>query len=126
MLALFARAKSLKERADLFEEASRLLARRIGELERGEVDPRRLLVKRTLSKAVEDYTVETRTALAARQLERAGARVHPGEQVGYIITDSKSKERSRRVKSEPVEDEAKYDAAEYVRLLREAAAEVMG
>jgi DNA polymerase-2 len=125
LLKIVARAKTLGERFNLLDEAAAALRKRIGELERGEVDLRKLLMKRTLTKEVDDYAVDTRTAIAARQLKSAGVKVHPGEGVSYVITDARAKDKSKRVKAEEVSSGAAYDVEEYFKLLEVAATEVI-
>jgi DNA polymerase-2 len=124
MLAFVAAARNLQERTLLIERANVLLAERIAALEQGCVDPRRLVIKRTLTKQIQDYLVDTRTAVTARQLRDAGIRLHPGQGVRYVITDARSKEPSGRVVAGELIEGAQYDAREYVRLLKAAGAEV--
>lgn len=102
-----------------------ILQRRIGELERRKVEPARLLLKRTLTKAPGDYAAETRMALAARQLADTGVKVHPGERLRFLVRDAKAKDRSRRVHAEGVGPLPAYDLSEYVRLLTAAGDEVL-
>ncbi len=125
LLALTAKAKTLDERTRVMREVEALLQKRINDLEQGKVSPERLLVKRTPTKKIEDYKVDTRTASATRQLRNAGVKVHPGESVSYLITDARSKDKSRRVRAEDVGGESAYDVGEYVKLLKAAAAEVL-
>lgn len=125
MLAVVAQGKTIADLWQCREAVERVRQARIGELERGAVDPDKLMVRRTLSKEIEDYTVETRTALAARQLESAGVRVHPGERVRYVITDAKAKDKSRRVHAGGIEPLPDYDAQAYIKLLNDAADEVL-
>ena len=112
-------------RARLTGRAEALLRERINEIASGTVAPQRLLVRRTLTKEVDDYVMETRTAVAARQLRQRGVNVHPGEQVGYLITDAKAKDKSKRVQAEGAGRAARYDMAEHIKLLEAAFAEVM-
>jgi len=125
LLAIVAKAKTLQERARLLEEVESVLRNRIREIEQGRVDPQKLLMKRTLTKDVDDYKAETRTALAARQLRNAGVRVHPGERVRYLINDARANNKSDRVRVDEVETLRGYDVGEYTKLLRIAADEVM-
>jgi DNA polymerase elongation subunit (family B) len=125
MLAIVSKAKTLQDRAKLLEEAESVLRKRIREIDQGEVDPKKLLMKRTLTKEIDDYRVETRTAVAARQLREAGVRVHPGERVSYVIKGARAKNKSARVRAEKAGTERRYDVVEYRRLLRVAADEVM-
>ena len=67
----------------------------------------------------------TATALAAWRLEYVGVRVHPGERVRYVVTDAKSRDQSRRVRAGGVEPWLGYDVQEYVKLLQDAASEIL-
>jgi DNA polymerase-2 len=125
MLAIVARAEDLEQRAELIEHATVFLNEKVAELESGAVDPRKLSIKRTLTKKTNDYLVDTRTAVAARQLHNAGIALHPGQGARYVITNSKAKVSSARVIAEELIAGPEYDAKEYVKLLRAAAAEVI-
>ena len=102
-----------------------LLNERIRQLELGEVELKKLVMRRTLTKELEAYVVTTRTAVAARQLQDLDVIVHPGEGVGYVITDVESEDLAARVSVPEAESNSDYDRDEYVRLLKLAAAEVM-
>jgi DNA polymerase-2 len=125
LLSIVAAAVTLDERILMISQAEVVLNARIAELESGTVNPLRLLLRRTLTQEIDDYAVQTRTALAAGQLRDAGIRVHPGQSVSYVITDAGSKNRSARVRAEEIANDCGYDAAEYVKLLKAAAAEVL-
>jgi DNA polymerase II len=125
MLSVLAAARSLNERSQLMGQAEAVLSERIGELERGEVDPRKLMMTRTLTKEIDDYVDDRRTALAARQMRSAGNKAHPGEQVRYVITNVRSKDKSRRVNVDEAGIESGYDADEYIKILKAAAAEII-
>ncbi|MCG3145078.1 MAG: hypothetical protein HONDAALG_02619 [Gammaproteobacteria bacterium] len=124
MLAILAEARTLDDLRERQRAALELLELRIAELERGEVDIKWLIVEQVLSRDIEDYTVETRAALAARKLRDAGIPVHPGESVGYVIADAKAKDKARRVTIGGDSDELRYDVEEYVKRLRDAGKEV--
>jgi hypothetical protein len=97
---------------------------RIAELERGEVDVRRLIVEQVLGRNIEDFKVNTRAAIAARKFRDAGIPIHPGEKVGYVITDAKAKDKERRITIGSEGGAVRYDVDEYVKRLREAGREV--
>jgi DNA polymerase-2 len=124
MLAILSEAPTLDDLREKQREAIELLELRIAELERGEVHISRLIVEQVLSRNIEDYAVQTRTALAARKLRDAGISVHPGESVGYVIADAKAKDKARRVTIGGEGEELRYDVKEYVKLLRDAGKEV--
>jgi DNA polymerase elongation subunit (family B) len=82
-------------------------------------------MKRTLTKDIDDYAVETRTAAAARQLRGVGVKTHAGERVSYLITSAQSKDKTRRVSAEELISDIGYDVRAYIELLRAAADEVL-
>ena len=125
MLSILAAARSLKERAQLMGRVEAVLSERIEELERGEVGPEKLIMKRTLTREIDDYDADTRTALAARQMRSAGIKTHAGERVSYVIRNARAKDKSKLVEAEEVMSGCGYDAGEYVALLKAAAREVM-
>jgi DNA polymerase-2 len=124
MLAILSEALTLDDLREKQRAALELLELRIAELERGEVHISRLIVEQVLSRDIEDYAVQTRTALAARKLLDAGIPVHPGESVGYVIADAKAKDKARRVTIGGEGEELRYDVKEYVKRLRDAGKEV--
>jgi DNA polymerase-2 len=124
MLAILSEAPTLDDLREKQREAIELLELRIAELERGEVHISRLIVEQVLSRNIEDYAVQTRTALAARKLRDAGIPVHPGESVGYVIADAKAKDKARRVTIGGEGEELRYDLKAYVKRLRDAGKEV--
>jgi DNA polymerase II len=124
MLTILSEALTLDELREKQRAALELLELRIAELERGEVHISRLIVEQVLSRDVEDYAVQTRTALAARKLRDVGIHVHPGESVGYVIADAKAKDKARRVTIGGEGEELRYDVKEYVKRLRDAGKEV--
>jgi DNA polymerase-2 len=125
MLAILAKARTLDDRSKLAEEVSAVIKRRMRELESGKVNPRMLLIKRRLTKDLDGYRDETRTAIAARQLSSAGVKRLAGEGASYVITDAQSKNKSRRVNAGEEGIESGYDADECVKLFKAAVAEVM-
>ena len=124
MLAILAEARTLSELRERRKDALKLLEMRIGELQRGEVGIRRLIVQQVLSKEPEEYAVATRTALAARKLRETGIPIHPGESVGYIIVDAKAKDKSQRIAICHDGKNLRYDLEEYMKRLRDAGKEV--
>ena len=66
-------------------------------LREGGINPQDLVITRVLSQPVEDYKVDTPTALAARQLEAAGIHIQPGEKVRYVHREGKRGPKECRV-----------------------------
>jgi DNA polymerase-2 len=95
-------------------------------LREGGIDPRELVITRVLSQKVEEYKVDTPTALAARQLEAAGIYIQPGEKVRYVHREGKRGPKECRVAAAPfIETLDGYDTNLYLDLLERAVEEVM-
>jgi repressor LexA len=88
-------------------------------------NPRKLLIKHTVTKDVDEYRAETRIAIAMRKLKSAGVRVHPGERVNYLLSDVRNKDKSSQIVIEDAVEGSRYDASEYIKLLQAAADEVL-
>ncbi|MGQ9688888.1 MAG: DNA polymerase domain-containing protein [Desulfobaccales bacterium] len=80
-LATAATATALAALRPELEEMAEGFRQRLRE---GGLLPEELVLTRVLSRPLEDYRVETATALALRQLQQAGVAVRPGEQVRFI------------------------------------------
>lgn len=101
-----------------------VVERALAQLEAGEIPASQLAVQQVLSREPDEYAVSTRAALAAEQYRSVGVRVHPGERLSYVLKDTKAKDKAERVAVATSEVPLAYDVAEYIRLLRAAAAEV--
>jgi DNA polymerase II len=96
-----------------------------GRVREGGLNPQDLVITRVLSQPVEDYRVETATALAARQLHDAGIHLVPGERVRYVQLARKGPKEAR-VRAAPFLDALDgYDAGLYLELLDQAIDEVL-
>jgi DNA polymerase-2 len=124
MLAVLAKARNMDELHERRQEALQIYDRYRTELERGTVDPRLLIIEQVLSREVEEYAVETRASLAARELIEEGVAVHPGEKIGYVIVDAKAKNKAERVRTSNRNSAVNYDRREYATRLKVAASEV--
>lgn len=124
MLAALAQARNLEELAARRQEALQIYERHRADLESGAVDPRLLIVEQVLSREVDEYAVDTRASLAARELIAEGIHVHPGERIGYVIADARAKEKAARVRTSSREGTVEYDREEYTRRLEDAAREI--
>jgi len=95
-------------------------------LREGGINPQDLVITRVLSQKVEEYKVDTPTALAARQLEAAGIHIQPGEKVRYVHREGKKGSKECRVQAAPfLETLDGYDTSLYLELLERAVEEVM-
>jgi DNA polymerase elongation subunit (family B) len=94
-------------------------------LREGGIPPQELVVTRVVSQPLEDYRVETPTALALRQLQLAGVAVRPGEKVRFVHRE-KAGPKELRVQAAPfLEGLEDYDTKLYLEFLERAVAEVM-
>jgi DNA polymerase-2 len=123
-LDVLSNAQNIEELRRRRQEARRIYEARLAEIESGRVDPRLLIIEQVLSREIEEYDVETRAALAARELIEDGVNVHPGEKIGYVITNAKSKNKAERVATSRRNGLVQYDRQEYAARLKVAAKEV--
>ena len=82
-----------------------------------------MIIEQVLSREVEEYEAETRASLAARELIDDGVNVHPGEKIGYVITNAKAKNKAERVSTSNRNGTIHYDRREYAARLKAAAKE---
>jgi DNA polymerase-2 len=123
VLQILKSAKTLQDRLNLRGVIERLLGQRIKQLESGVIEPHKLTLKRRLTKEVDEYKSETRTAQAAKQMREAGIKVHAGESVRYLFTDSKPK-KPKPVTAYWRKSQTAYNARAYIELLNDAVKEV--
>jgi DNA polymerase elongation subunit (family B) len=80
-----------------------------------------LVIRRRLTRPANGYKHASATAIAAKQLDRAGVALRPGETIEYIVTDADSNYADDRVRALTLwESWRGYDVSEYQRALREA------
>ncbi len=91
----------------------------------GGVNPRELVITRVLSRAVEDYQVDTPTALAARQLARAGIKLVPGEKVRFVHREKRGPKETQVLAAPFLDGLETYDTRIYLELLERAIEEVL-
>lgn len=136
LLETVCKANNLNEAQMRAKDAQNLLGDYLDRIRRGEVDPKQLLISRTVTKVEDEYIVNTRAAKAARELRQAGVDTHPGQAVRYIIADAAEKSRIRT--EESLDEDGSnpgtdlfgnripaYDVGEYVRLLKAAGDEIL-
>ncbi len=94
-------------------------------LRAGDLTPQDLVITRVLSQPVEEYRVDTATALAVRRLQAAGIHLAPGEKVRYVQLERKGPKETR-VQAAPFLDSLeRYDTGHYLELLDRAIEEVL-
>jgi DNA polymerase-2 len=124
MLAALSKARNIEELHQRRQDARRIYEARLAEIESGQVAPHLLIIEQVLSREVKEYEVETRASLAARELIDDSVKVHPGEKIGYVITNAKAKNKAERVSASNRNGLIRYDRQEYAARLKAAAREV--
>jgi len=120
-LAILGEAHDFQSYGRKLEEAREVLARYLARLEAGSVNLEELVINRRLTRAPHDYKQASATAIAAKQLERAGVKLRPGETLQYIITDAEAELPDDRVRAWTLwEGWHGYDVKKYQEALREA------
>jgi DNA polymerase II len=125
LLARLAGAATSQDLAALKPELETLAEGFRQRLREGGINPRELVVTRVLSQPVEDYKVDTPTALAARQLQRAGLRLVPGEKVRFVHREKRGPKENRVLAAPFLDGLEDYDTGIYLELLERAIKEVM-
>jgi DNA polymerase elongation subunit (family B) len=127
MIKRLAAANSLEGLEEKIPGALRVLGDYADKLIKGQVDVQELLVTKRLSKSPSDYSHDVFQAIAAKQLEKAGFEVHPGQSIQYLIVNGKSRWANERVVAvQLLQPSMRYDAEEYVRMLFSAGETLLG
>lgn len=71
------------------------LKRWIGKIDREELAPEELVIKKKVSKSLENYKVENRSTAAIRRARINGFDVKPGQQVRYVVRDDSAASANR-------------------------------
>ena len=122
MLALLAGAADAQEFLETIPAALEVLSEHVEAVRSQTVPLRKLLLRRRISKGIEDYEQFNDGLAALTQLRREGATLYPGEAVRYIVTDCRSRDADARVRIEQlVNGDEKYDSEAYADLLVRAA-----
>jgi DNA polymerase elongation subunit (family B) len=126
MLEKLTEADTIADCRRLVPDLVRILQSGIAEIQSGSVERERLLVKRTLTRDPADYVMNTQVARAAREMESQGYKVHPGEKISFVLKPTnKTKQGKERTAERESESGDHYSVAEYVKLLRRAAGEIL-
>ena len=126
LLQQMARAEGRK---DLEGQVPELLER-LGDyatlLKNGRVHPRELVITRRFSRPLNQYKVDTQSALTLQQLEAEGLALHPGQRVAYLLRDGAAALPEERVVPAPfLTGEESYDRKKYLELLLKAGEELL-
>ncbi len=94
-------------------------------LERHDVPALDLVIRRRLSKELNEYSSKRQLSVsAASKLERDGLKLRAGQSVSYVITQYKSSGPNRAVPEELIHAE-EYDSERYIQLLGDCCATVL-
>jgi DNA polymerase elongation subunit (family B) len=126
MLAMLAKATDAREFVDAVPQALETLSDYVEAVRSQTVPVEKLLLRRRISKQIEDYEQFNDGVAALLQLRREGKEVNPGEAIRYVITDGDSRDDRTRVRVEALADDvAEYDSEAYVDLLVRAAETIL-
>ena len=120
-LAILAEARDFASYCAKLGEAREVYERYQARLREGSVAPEELVIRKRLTKAPASYQKNSSTAIAARQLDRAGVKLRPGENIEFIITDADSSLIDDRVRAWTLwEGWRGYDVKAYGEALKKA------
>jgi len=120
-LAVLAEAHDYQSYCRKLEEAREVLNCYLERVENGSAPIEELIISRRMTRPPGAYKQANATAIAARQLDRSGVELRPGEMIEYIITDADSNYSGDRYRAFTMwEGWHGYDVKEYQRALREA------
>lgn len=91
VLAILAEAWDYTTYCAKLGEAREIYEQFLARLIECNVAPEELVINRRLTRSPKDYQKNSLTAIAARQLDRAGVELRPGENIQFIVTDTHSK-----------------------------------
>jgi DNA polymerase elongation subunit (family B) len=121
VLAILAEARDFATYCDKLREAREVYQRYQDRLRDGSVAAEELVIRKRLTKAPGNYQKNSSTAIAARQLDRAGVKLRPGENIEFIITDARSSLIDDRVRAWTLwEGWRGYDVEAYGKALEKA------
>ncbi|MDE3180170.1 MAG: hypothetical protein KGM47_11005, partial [Acidobacteriota bacterium] len=99
VLSILAEAHDFESYCAKLREAREVHERWRARLLEGSVAAEELVIRKRLSRAPADYQKNNATAIVARQLDRAGVKLQPGESIEFIITSSRSTLADDRVRA---------------------------
>ncbi len=121
VLAILAEARDFATYCDKLREAREVYERYQERLRDGSVAAEELVIRKRLTKAPASYQKNSSTAIAARQLDRAGVKLRPGENIEFIITNADSSLIDDRVRAWTLwEGWRGYDVKAYAKALEKA------
>ena len=126
LLNVFALGRTVADLQALVPEVLDLFRQYCEHLYAGRASLEDVVIGKTLTQAPDQYRQTTHTSIAAKELQRRGVPLQPGETMYYVITDSKAPLPDDRVRAVAGSDGTiAYDASAYVKLMRQAALAVL-
>jgi DNA polymerase-2 len=121
MIEILAQAKNMDEYRQLVPQVMEVYEDYLERLCSGRVTFSDLAISRSISKEPKDYEKETLIAIVAKELSGRGVHLSPGQDISYVITDTRGKVSSERARALGfINGEWSYDAKKYGEMLYEA------
>ena len=121
MLDRLARCKGSQQFREAIPEVLDIIGGYVEALRSGSVPLDKLVIRKTVSKGVEEYTQHNESFAALQQMKRNGFSVPPGEAIEYVVLGGE--ERVKLAKF--LDGDEVYDPEKYVELALRAASELL-
>ncbi|MGH8103469.1 MAG: DNA polymerase domain-containing protein, partial [bacterium] len=116
-IQMLATARTLDECRAFLPKIEELFDEVAENISRGRCSWNDLVIYHHVSHRLEEYKVENTTMLAMKQMANAGIAIEPGQTIGYIIRNERSKIKDERVIAEPLARYGfDYDTRKYLEL----------
>ena len=126
ILQRFSEGAAIAELQTMLPEVMEIVGAYCRYLREGCAGIEEVAIGKTLTQAPEHYRHATQTSIAAKELQRRGVSLQPGETIHYVISDSKAKVPEDRVRAVAgCDGTLVYDAEAYVKLVRRSALAVL-
>jgi DNA polymerase II len=126
MLQKLSQGCTVAELETMIPDVQEIVAEYCRYLREGRASIEEIAIGKTLTQAPEQYRHATRTSIAAKELQRRGVSLQPGETIHYVISDSHAALPDDRVRAVAgCDGTIAYDAEAYVTLVRKAALAVL-
>lgn len=127
IMEIMKRACTVEELKKLIPQITEIVKSYLIYLREGRAKPEELVIRKRLSLDPENYKVSNLNAIVSRKLISGGVRLHPGEEIEYIITKSDSKMKEERAQpfgffNEPFT----YDTQKYSEMLEKSVENLLG
>lgn len=121
IIEIMKRACSIDELKKLIPEITEIIRSYLIYIIEGRAMPEELVIRKRLSQDPENYKVSNLNAIVSRKLISRGIKLHPGEEIEYIITRSDSKIEEERAQPFGFFDGCTgYDIKKYCEILEKS------